>query len=250
MTSPADNPATTPPLRRGEGAALWKQIADALEREIRSGAFAAADGRLPTERELTDRFAVNRHTVRRALAAMAETGLVRTEQGRGAFVNADLVEYPLGRRVRFTENLRARQLTPAGRILAVARLAAAVDVAAALDIGPGAPVWRADRLGSVEDRPMVLGAHYFDRRRLPDLATAFGNDASITAALRRCGVADYERRETRILARPATAEEARLLDLPRGRPVLVTEGVNVDPTGRPVEYSVARFAADRMQLLA
>ena len=54
-------------LQRGDGAALWKQIADALEDEIKAGVYEAGDWRLQTERDLTDRFQVNRHTVRRAI---------------------------------------------------------------------------------------------------------------------------------------------------------------------------------------
>lgn len=238
------------PLRRGDGAALWKQIADALERDIKAGHFDDDDGRLPTERELTDRFGVNRHTVRRALSALAETGMVRTEQGRGAFVNVELVEYPLGRRVRFSESLRAQSLSPEGRVLEVIGEQAAADVAAALKIRKGAKVWRVDRIGSIEDRPVVLGTHYFEYARFPNMDADFQADHSVTAVLKTYGVNDYERRETRILARPATAEETRLLDLVRGRPVLVTEGVNVDADGEPIEYGVARFAADRVQLLA
>lgn len=236
-------------LQRGDGAALWKQIADALEDEIKAGVYEAGDGRLPTERDLTDRFQVNRHTVRRAISALAETGLVRTEQGRGAFVNVEMVEYPLGRRVRFAEALSARQRVPVGRVLERAQMKAAADVAAALELKPGAPVWRIERLGSVEHKPLTLGSHYFCRVRFPNFRSAFGPNVSITEALARFGVHDYQRRETRILARPASAEEARLLELPRGRPVLVTEGVNIDDSGIPVEFSVARFAADRVQLV-
>ncbi len=236
------------PLERGAGAALWKQIADMLEREIKAGAFAETDGRLPPERVLTERFDVNRHTVRRALAALAETGLLRTEQGRGVFVNMELVEYPLGRRVRFTEALAARQHAPSGRIVEMARETAGPDVAAALDLAVGAKVWRIERLGSAEGKPIAIASHYFSLARFPKIDGAFRSSASITAALAAFGCADYERRETRILARPATAEETRLLDLPRGRPVLVTEGVNVMPDGAAIEYSVARFASDRVQL--
>lgn len=237
-------------LDRGMGAALWRQIADILHSEIVANRFAEADGRLPPERELTERFGVNRHTVRRAVGHLAERGIVRTEQGRGVFVNAELLAYPLGRRVRFTENLTAQQMPARGRIVEVVKETAERDIASALDIEPGAPVWRVERLGSAEDRPISIASHYFSRRAFPRLEAAFQDETSITRVLEKYGVPNYERRETRILARPATAEEMRHLELARGRPVLVTEGVNIDPTGRPVEYSVARFAADRVQLLA
>lgn len=237
-------------LDRGMGAALWRQIADILQSEIDANRFAETDGRLPPERELTERFSVNRHTVRRAVGHLAERGIVRTEQGRGVFVNAELLAYPLGRRVRFTENLTAQQIAPRGRIVDIVAEPAERDVSLALDLKADAPVWRVERLGLAEDRPISIASHYLSHRAFPSLEAAFRDETSITRVLEKFGVPNYERRETRILARPATADESRRLDLPRGRPVLVTEGVNTDPNGRPIEYSVARFAADRVQLLA
>ena len=236
-------------LSRGNGEALWKQIALALENDIRCGTFAEGGQRLPTEQTLRTRFAVNRHTVRRAIQALAEKGLVRTEQGRGVFVNIEMVEYPLGRRVRFSESLTAQQKAPKGRILHIGRVPAPLDAREALELETSDNAWRVDRLGFSEDRPITLSSHYFSYHRFPKLADAFHENDSITKALKRSGVTDYERRETRIHARPATAEETRILELPRGRPVLVTEGINIDSNALPVEFSIARFAADRVQLV-
>ncbi|MBX6747435.1 MAG: UTRA domain-containing protein, partial [Acetobacteraceae bacterium] len=70
-----------------------------------------------------------------------------------------------------------------------------------------------------------------------------------TRALAACGVPDYRRLVTRITARMPLPEEAALLQQSRSRPLLVTEAVNVDPAGQPVEASFARYAAGRMQIL-
>jgi GntR family phosphonate transport system transcriptional regulator len=239
-----------PPLLRGSGATLWRQIASALEDDIKADRFIETDGRLPIERDLTERFGVNRHTVRRALATLAESGLVRTEQGRGVFVNRDVVDYPLGKRVRFTANLSAQQRIPAGRILDCAKELADRDARTALSLRKNAQVWRVERLGLVDGAPFSLASHYFSAARFPKLGEAFEVTDSITEALKSCGLADYERHETRIYARPPTADETRRLALPRGRPVLVTESVNVDSDGAPTEFGIARFAADKMQIVA
>ena len=238
-----------PPLHRGSGATLWRQIASALEDDIKADKFAAMDGRLPTERELTERFSVNRHTVRRALATMAESGLVRTEQGRGVFVNREVVDYPLGKRVRFSANLSAQQRIPAGRILACLKEPVERDARTALTLRKNAQVWRVERLGLVDGEPFSLASHYFSAAQFPKLGQAFETTDSVTEALKSCGLADYERHETRIYARPPTADEIRRLVLPRGRPILVTESINVDGDGNPTEFGIARFAADRMQIV-
>ena len=51
------------------------------------------------------------------------------------------------------------------------------------------------------------------------------------------------------MARLPDAEEARLLRQPRNRPVLVTKAVSADIDGEPIEFGIARFASDRVQIL-
>ena len=72
----------THPVQRQDGVTLWRQIAGQIQNDIASGACKPGM-RLPTEAELSARFGVNRHTVRRALEELSRDGLVRVEQGRG-----------------------------------------------------------------------------------------------------------------------------------------------------------------------
>ena len=61
-------------LTRGQGVALWRQIADQIRQAISAGTLGA-DGKLPPEMVLSDRFGVNRHTLRSAIAALVQEGL-------------------------------------------------------------------------------------------------------------------------------------------------------------------------------
>ncbi|OLY43027.1 FadR/GntR family transcriptional regulator [Bartonella apis] len=72
-----------PPVRRR--ATLADQIVDVLRSRITSGNLAVGD-QLPTEQQLSDGFQVSRAVVREAIARLKQTGLIRTQQGRGAFV--------------------------------------------------------------------------------------------------------------------------------------------------------------------
>ena len=123
------------------------------------------------------------------------------------------------------------------------------DARTVLTLRKNAQVWRVERLGLVDGEPFSLASHYFSVARFPKLGQALETTDSITEALKCSGLADYERHETRIYARPPTADEIRRLALPRGRPVLVTESINVDNVGAPTEFGIARFAADRMQIV-
>jgi GntR family phosphonate transport system transcriptional regulator len=237
------------PLARGQGVALWRQIAARLEQDIAGGRGAAPGARLPTEAELSARFGVNRHTVRRAMEELTARGLIRVEQGRGSFISEDVLDYPIGPRTRFSETIRRQNREPAGRLLRTTELPADAQVATALGLRRGQPVALAERLSLVDGRPVLIGAHYFCARRFPDILALLAGDPSITKALTRCGVPDYRRQVTRVTARMPTPEEAGLLLQSRARPVLVTEAVNVDAAGAPVELSIARYAAARMQIV-
>ena len=235
-------------LARGQGVALWRQIAAAMEGEIAAGSKAAGD-RLPTEAALTARFGVNRHTVRRALEDLEARGLIRVEQGRGAFVAEDVVDYRLGSRTRFSELVRTQNREPAGRILRIAEVPAETQLAEALGTRRGRMVLRIDRLGLADGRPVVLGAHHLALPRCARAADVLGVNPSITAALEACGIPDYRRQSSRITARLPTPEEADLLQQSRSRPVLVAESLNVDPAGVPVDWTLAVYAAGRVQLV-
>lgn len=238
---------TRAPLARGQGVALWRQIAGTIEGEIARG--KAAGERLPTEAALTARFGVNRHTVRRALEDLEARGLIRVEQGRGAFVAEDVVDYRLGARTRFSELVRRENREPAGRILRIAEAPAETQLAEALRIRRGRMVLRVDRLGLVNGRPLVLGTHHLPLPRCAAAGEALERNASISQALAACGVTDYRRQSSRITARLPTPEEAELLQQSRSRPVLVSENLNVAPDGTPVDWTLAVYAAGRVQFV-
>jgi len=227
--------------------ARWRQIADTLERDISSGSFP--NGRLPTEPELAERFFVNRHTIRRAVGALVEQGLLKVTQGRGTFVADHQIDYLLGRRTRFSANLRRKGREGAHRLISVARIRADSLAAAELEIPPGAELLQLETLGSADGVNLSYAVHSFPAARFEALPAAFAEKGSITAALAVCGVADYTRRVSRILARSPSEREARHLDVPLSRPVLQVEAVNVDPEGRPVERATTIFAGDRVQIV-
>ena len=72
---------------------------------------------------------------------------------------------------------------------------------------------------------------------------------TVTACLARFGVYNYSRKSTRVVARLPDRHERQYLGLPRSRPVLVTESVDVDEEGKAVQFGITRFVADRVQLL-
>jgi len=234
-------------IERGSGFVLWKQIEERLVAEIAEGGYR--EGRFPTEQTLSRRFGVNRHTVRRALAGLVQRGMLRVEQGRGAFLIEDAIDYTVGSRTRFTENLLRQGRQPGHVFLEIEEEAAPPEIARALRIRAGAAVVRIASVSTADGRPVSVGEHYFPAERLPGIAEALRETGSVTRALARIGHGDYRRKSTRITARMPDAREMRHLKLPAVRPVLVAESLNVDARDRPIQVGTASFAADRVQFV-
>ena len=235
------------PVGPRDGVSLWRQIAAALQTDIASGLHTAG-GRLPTEAELSERFGVNRHTVRRALEELSRDGLIRVEQGRGSFVAEDVLDYTVEARTRFSEWIRKHNKEPHGLVRQLREIAADARVAAGLGIRGGSRVVMLERLGLADDRPVSLTRHYFSPR-LKGLLLALQATPRITDALRAVGVEDYLRQQTRVTARLPTRAEAELLRTAHNRPLLVGENINVDRDGVVIEYAVGCYPTPRVQIV-
>ncbi|WP_369807174.1 phosphonate metabolism transcriptional regulator PhnF [Ancylobacter radicis] len=244
-----DAPVTAPSdVERGSGVALWRQIVERIEADIHEGHLAPGT-RLPTEMELAERFGVNRHTLRRALATLNEQGLIEATPGRGTFVKEPPIRYPISSRTRFSEIVSGEGRAPSGRLIGSRVEPASAEIATALRLPPGSDVLRIDMLREADGVPITAGSHWYEAERCRDLDLLVAATGSVTRALETLGLGDYRRLETRITARLADEEDRRLLSLPAGRTVMVVEAINGDPQRRPIQFSRARFAADRVQLV-
>ncbi|WP_103257152.1 phosphonate metabolism transcriptional regulator PhnF [Tabrizicola aquatica] len=227
--------------------ALWSAIATTLTSEIASGHYRPGD-RLPTEAALAARFGVNRHTVRHALAALAERGHVRSRRGAGVFVTQRPTDYPLGRRVRFHQNVLAAGQTPSRRISRSETRASDADEARALRLRSGEAVHVVEGVSLADEQPIAAFRSVFPAARFPDLLALVRETGSITRALSGSGLTDYTRAETRLTAQLADPVLAVALAVRPGAPVLRTVAVNVDPAGVPIEHGLTWFAGERVTL--
>lgn len=235
-------------IDRTSGIAAWRQIADRLGAALRAGEFDST-GMLPPETTLASQFGVNRHTVRSAIAALAEDGLLRRVQGRGTLIEkAERLVFPISRRTRFSEGLEGKADERALRVLAARQVPATEDVATALEIAIGSPVVVMETLGLASRQAVSLATSYFPADRFAAMADDVRATGSVTRAFIRQGVPDYMRRSTEVIGRTASEAESRLLGLPARAVVLETRSINVDLEGRPVQYARTAFAADRVSL--
>jgi GntR family phosphonate transport system transcriptional regulator len=228
--------------------ALWQGIYETLRAEIAQGAWTPG-ARLPTEAVLATRFDVNRHTVRRALQALAAENLVQARRGAGVFVRPTPLRYPIGQRTRFRQNLLSAGRTPSRKLLSLVRQGATVTEAEALGIAWGAPVHVMEAVSLADDLPVSLARSCFCATRFPALDVALRETGSVTAALARFGEDDYLRQSTRLTGHNADAVQARHLDIAPGAALILAESLNVTASGVPLEYGRTFFVGARVELV-
>lgn len=227
---------------------VWTAIAETLRADIAAARYPVG-ARLPTEAALAARFGHNRHTIRRALAALQGEGLVVSRQGAGVFVRGRPLDYRIGLRTRFSQNLADVGQTPAREILRLETLPAGAAEAAALEIPPAALVHTLETVGRADGQPTTLGHSVFPAARFPGLPDALRATGSVTQALALEGLPDYTRASTRLSAERANTLQARHLAIAEGAPLLLAVSLNIDPAGRPVEHGRTWFAGDRVHLI-
>lgn len=211
-----------------------------------SGSGSGAGSRLPSERELSEQVGVSRATLRVALRALHDDGLIEPTQGRGWHVTASgVVEEGDNQALSFTEMAAARGLHASSQVLDQQTRAATIEEAEELGVAPGSDVFCLDRLRKLDDVPVAVA-----RARMPvgQVAAATSLDfanGSLYAALREHCDIQPVRASYVLQAVGASAQDAKLLGLREGEPVLIGEYACFDQTDRVFEIGQITYRGDR-----
>ncbi len=233
-------------VSRDSGEALYAQIARQIEQEI--GRLYFPGQGLPAEAELALRFGVNRHTLRRAIEELVDSGMLERRHGRGVFVCDAPLDYQLNAGTRFNEALNAHGLATDSRIIRRQTIPANERVAERLSIALADAVVWIESLRLADGRPFCLSSHFIPALRFPGAATGY-QGGSLHAFLSSSYGCQLRRTESLVTAQLPQGDDAHLLGMPQNRPLLRVKSVNIDlRDGLPVEYVITRFRADRVQL--
>jgi GntR family phosphonate transport system transcriptional regulator len=225
----------------------WEDLAERLRGDIEAGVYPVGS-LLPSEPNLMERLGGGRHSVRRALSELSAHGLIRTERGKGSFVQrADVIDYKISLRTRVSRNIGEQGRASTDQPVSEEVVAASTTVAQALNIEEGAAVYRIVRYGFADDIPISISTAYHPVDRFPDIDKARRSLRRLSEIYATYGVHDYFRLKTVISTRMPLAEVTRVLRLPPQQPVLVTHKIDADTKGVPIAYSEVVWAGDRVQ---
>lgn len=203
---------------------------------------------VPPERELAQQFDTSRTTVRQAIAELVVDGRLARRQGSGTFVARPklMSVRPL---TSFSQDLDSDGWRPGSVVLDIREESADGDVCAHLAVPPGTPVQRVERLRTAADETIAHEVAYLPAV-FPGLADLLEGGGSLYRALREhygIHLAGAEDTVETVLADP---EQASLLGVETGLPMLLVHRTGWDESGRRVEWTSSAFRGDRFRFIS
>ena len=227
---------------------LHAQLEQALLKGIRDGELQSG-ARLPSEDELTARFAVSRTTVRTAIQGLMGRGVVEIRRGKGTFVTEPVITQELTELTGFVEDMQALGKVPSARVLDRRLVAASETVARQLAVQRGATVARIQRVRLADGIPMS-----FDETYLPqELGTKVMSDdlesQPIFALLEQKYSTPLLEAEYRLAAVASHGTVARALGIAAGSPIFLLERTTYSDQRRPVDYERLYYRGDHIRFV-
>lgn len=227
-------------LDRRSPVPLYHQIAEQLEHAIRQGTLAPG-ARLDSEIDLAKRYNISRPTLRQAMDKLVRDGLVVRRRGVGTQVVGPRVRRSLTLSSLY-DDLRATGATPKTKVLSLEVVSADRRAAKHLQLPAGSEIYHLRRLRWIDDQPLglmenilPLNVGELTRDRLADdglynLMRAHGTNVQMAHQTLGATVADEE--------------QAGLLQISVGAPMVTMQRIALDGSGVPVEYGNHLYRGD------
>jgi GntR family transcriptional regulator len=217
---------------------LHEQLKVILKEEILSGCYKE---KIPSERELMERFSVSRSTVRQAVLALVHEGVLEKVHGRGTFISLRPIEEWLGNITSFNDIVTEMGMKPSIKIIGQGITNSPEDAATTLGLNE---FYFFERIRYADDIPIAIEKQYYPLEIGTKLAKFDLNNAAIYDILEKSLGINLWKAQEIITCQMATPEETEILKLPQQMCVLTTEKFISDINDNPIEYEKSVFRSD------
>ncbi len=233
-------------LDRNSPVPLYYQVKQSLLEKLEKGIWKPGD-LVPSEQELQETYGVSRITVRQALSELTYEGRFERHRGQGTFVaNKQLVHNP-SKRISITELMREQGIEPVWQIRQRDFVTPLPNVAETLGVRSNSKVYFVDFLLSADREPIGRHLTYLTKPVADSGNVASLSDDDMGAFFRALPNRDGIQVSRTIQSLPASSEEAKLLKVRAGFPILSIEVTYSDAQGNPLEHLRANYRGDRFQ---
>jgi len=223
---------------------LYKQLTYILKKKIMNEEWPVGS-LTPTELELINEYKVSRTTVREAVTALVNEGLLEKKQGKGTIVIWSKVEERLGKLTGLTEELIERGINHSAKLISADFKTDLYYEISRLALSEKAKVFVIHRIRLADEGPIAYEKSCWPEEIGKMLSSEDLNTASFYHVLEdKHGIFLKEANET-IHAVNATPYEAELLGVSPGEALLERRRVTYDVLGNPIEYTRTKYRSDK-----
>ncbi|WP_062265217.1 phosphonate utilization transcriptional regulator PhnR [Endozoicomonas arenosclerae] len=232
----------------GQGKNQYQIIRTALNEQIESGALKPGS-KLPSERLLSEKFGTTRITLRESLSSLEADGLVYREDRRGWFVSPERVTYDPTVNANFHTMVTRQGRLPDTRMIHADLVPATGRVQKLLQLPALTPVYRLQRLRSVDGRNVLYVENYINPAYFPDLLKH-----DLSRSLSDVYQEHYERQYARVSFRiypvGLNTEASSHLKVTTGSSGLLVERTNYDQSGVLIDCDFEYWRQDAVVISA
>lgn len=222
---------------------IYYQIEEGMKELIAREELKPGD-LVPSERELAERYEVSRMTVRQAINNLVNDGYLVRQRGKGTFVASSKIEQGLQGLTSFSEDMRERGMTPGSKLLEFNLVKVSAAIASKLKIDEGELVYEIKRVRLADELPMAYEMLYISQHIAPGLTEEIAG-ASIYEYLEKALNITIAKGEQSLEASIARKNEAAILQIKEGAPVLLIERTSYMDNQKPLEFVQSIYRGDR-----
>lgn len=224
------------------------QVRNELLEEFHKGELKPGD-RLPSERELQDKYEISRLTVRSAFSDLERDGLIFSRPGKGRYVARSYIDQKLIHLSSFTQDMEKVGAKPSSRVIYQGEEAANSLIASRMQLAPGTPVARITRIRMADNVPMAIEDAWLALSLCPDILEQDFERGSIYVHLNKHGLKPMRAVQT-LLADMPTENERQLLEIDPNVAIMRMQRTTSLANTLPIEYVESVYRGDKFKFNA
>ncbi|MFW6281755.1 MAG: GntR family transcriptional regulator [bacterium] len=224
---------------------LYHQIKEDLLLKIEQNKLKPGD-KLPPEVHLMEKYDVSRITVRNAILALVNQGLLNRKSGVGTFVSQPKAVRPFPGVSSFTEDMRHKNMEPGRKLISYKIIEPSKSLKEKMELNDKEKVLQMERLMFADGEPIAI--HFINLPELVwkrvDVSKENLKTESLYKLIESSGIILKEAEEN-IEGSIADASIAQTLGIKEGDPILIVERFVRTNTGEIMDYAINTYRADR-----
>ncbi len=234
-------------LDRNNPKPLYQQFRDVIEEKITSGEWKPND-KIPSENQLSSQYGLSRMTVRSVLMDLVKEERLYRVQGKGTYVSEQKIETQSPYYIGVREQLEQMGYEVSTKTIECRLVKSDRNVARRLGMEENAPVFMIKRVRSIKDGPVSIHVSYIPPKYSHGLTPELLEQEQLCVLLNRDYGLQRKRVSETLESVAADREEAALLHVERGHPLLLLKDELFSENDTPYEYTKVVFRGDKVKI--